>query len=49
MRLKMSAPDGRSVLEEVKPGDFHWVNAVVTHSLENGGTSQAEIVEFELK
>ena len=49
MRLKMSAPDGRSLSEEVKPGDVHWVNAVVTHSLENGGTAQAEIVEFELK
>ena len=33
MHLKMTAPDGRSLLEEVKPGDFHWDDAKVTHAL----------------
>jgi quercetin dioxygenase-like cupin family protein len=49
MKLKMSAPDGRSLSEEVKPGDFHWVDAKVTHSLANEGGSAGEIVEVELK
>ena len=49
MRLKMSAPDGQSLSEEVKAGDFHWVNVPVTHSLSNAGTSEGQIVEFELK
>jgi len=48
-KLKMSAPDGRSLSEEVKPGDFHWVDAKVTHSLANEGGSAGEIVELELK
>lgn len=49
MRLKMTAPDGRSLSEEVKPGDFHWVDAKVTHSLANDGGAQGQIVEIELK
>ena len=49
MKLKMAAPDGRSLSEEVKPGDFHWIEANVTHALANEGASEAEIVEFELK
>ena len=48
-KLKMSAPDGRSLSEEVKPGDFHWIDAKVTHSLANEGNSAGEIVEIELK
>ena len=48
-KLKMSAPDGRSLSEEVKPGDFHWVDAKVTHSLANEGNTPGEIVEIELK
>jgi quercetin dioxygenase-like cupin family protein len=49
MQLKMTAPDGRSITEEVKAGDFHWVDAKVTHSLANAGTEPGEIVEIELK
>ncbi len=49
MHLKMSAPDGRSLSEDVKPGDLHWVNARVTHSLSNEGATDGQIVEFELK
>ena len=49
MKLKMTAPDGRSLSEEVKPGDIHWVDAKVTHALMNEGASAGEIVEFELK
>jgi len=49
MTLKMTAPDGRSLSEEVKPGDFHWIDAKVTHSLANEGNEEGVIVEFELK
>ncbi len=49
MRLKMTAPDGRSRSEEVKAGDFHWVNVAVTHALGNEGTAEGQIVEIELK
>jgi len=49
LRLKMTTKVGESQSEEVKPGDFHWVNANVTHSLANKGTIQGQIVEIELK
>jgi quercetin dioxygenase-like cupin family protein len=49
MQLKMTAPDGQSLSEEVKAGDFHWVNVSVTHSLGNAGSTEGQIVEFELK
>jgi quercetin dioxygenase-like cupin family protein len=49
MQLKMSSPDGQSVTHEVKAGDFHWVDAQVTHVLANDGTTAGEIIEFELK
>jgi quercetin dioxygenase-like cupin family protein len=47
--LKMTAPDGQSSTHEIKPGDFHWVTAKVTHTLANAGTSEGQIVEIELK
>jgi quercetin dioxygenase-like cupin family protein len=47
--LKMAAANGQSLTHEVKPGDFHWVDAKVTHSLSNEGSSEAQIVEIELK
>jgi quercetin dioxygenase-like cupin family protein len=49
MQLKMTAPDGRSLEEAVKSGDFHWVTVPVTHSLGNQGSAEGQIVEFELK
>ena len=49
MQLKMTAPDGRSRTEHVKAGDFHWVDAKVTHALTNAGTEPGEIVEMEMK
>jgi quercetin dioxygenase-like cupin family protein len=49
MPLKMTAPDGQSFAHEVKSGDFHWVDAKVTHSLTNEGATEAQIVEIELK
>jgi quercetin dioxygenase-like cupin family protein len=49
MQLKMTAPDGQSLSEVVRAGDFHWVNVPVTHSLGNTGASAGQIVEFELK
>jgi len=47
--LKMTSPDGRSFADDVKPGDFHWVGSKITHALSNEGTTEAEIVEIELK
>jgi quercetin dioxygenase-like cupin family protein len=47
--LKMTAPDGQSTAHEVKPGEFHWVNTKVTHSLANVGSTEGQIVEIELK
>ena len=49
MQLKMTAPDGQSRAETVTPGDFHWVDAPVTHVLANEGSTPGTIVEFELK
>jgi quercetin dioxygenase-like cupin family protein len=49
MSLKMTAPDERSLSEDVKFGDFHWIDAKVTHSLANAGGEQGQIVEIELK
>jgi quercetin dioxygenase-like cupin family protein len=47
--LKMTAPDGSSATHEVKAGDFHWVDAKVTHALSNEGPVEAQIVEIEMK
>lgn len=49
MQLKMTAPDGRALAETVKAGDFHWIEAKVTHSLANAGTAPGELVEIEMK
>jgi quercetin dioxygenase-like cupin family protein len=49
MQLKMTTPDGQSRAESVKAGDFHWVDAQVTHVLSNEGTTPGTIVELELK
>ncbi len=47
--LKMTAADGQSFTHELKPGDFHWVEAKVTHSLANAGSSEGQILEIEMK
>jgi len=47
--LKMTDPEGKSFTHEVKPGDIHWVDAKVTHTLANEGTEPGQIVEIELK
>ncbi len=49
MKLKMTSPDGQSLAHEINAGDFHWVDAPVTHVLANDGTSAGEIIELELK
>ena len=49
MQLKMTAPDGQSFSERVKPGDFQWVDSKVTHTLTNEGEAKGQIVEIELK
>jgi quercetin dioxygenase-like cupin family protein len=47
--LRMTDPEGKSFSHEVKAGDFHWVDAKVTHALANEGTTVGQIVEIELK
>jgi quercetin dioxygenase-like cupin family protein len=47
--LKMTAPDGASLVHELKRGDFHWVDTKVTHTLGNAGTAAGQILEIELK
>jgi quercetin dioxygenase-like cupin family protein len=47
--LKMTDPEGKSFSHEVKAGDIHWVDAKVTHSLSNAGTTEGQIIEVELK
>ncbi len=49
LMLKMTDPEGKSFTHEVKAGDVHWVDAKVTHSLANEGTTEGQIVEIELK
>lgn len=49
LHLKMIAPGGKSLSEAVKPGDFHWVDAKVTHALANEGSDEGQIVEVEMK
>jgi quercetin dioxygenase-like cupin family protein len=47
--LTITSPGGRSSVEEMKLGDFRWVDSQVTHSLSNAGSSEAKILEIELK
>ncbi len=49
LMLKMTDPEGKSFAHEIKAGDFHWIDARVTHSLTNEGKTAGEIVEIELK
>ncbi len=49
MVLTMTSSDGKSFSHEVKPGEFHWIDAKVTHTLANGGSTAGQIVEIELK
>jgi len=49
LMLRMTDPEGKSLTHEVKAGDVHWVDAKVTHSLANEGTTVGQIVEVELK
>lgn len=49
MMLKMTSPDGKSMAHDVKAGEFHWVDAAVTHALTNAGAAEGQIVEIELK
>ncbi len=46
--LKMTDPEGKSFTHEVQTGDIHWVDAKVTHSLANEGSTVGQIVEIEL-
>jgi quercetin dioxygenase-like cupin family protein len=49
MKLRMIAPDGQSMTHEVEAGDFHWIDAKVTHTLTNDGSTPGEIIELEMK
>jgi quercetin dioxygenase-like cupin family protein len=48
-QLKMSSPDGQSFTHEVQPGDFHWVDTKIIHSLSTKENITACIIEIELK
>ena len=47
--LTMTSPDGQSNTHKVGAGDFHFVDAKVTHTLKNADTTSGQIVEVELK
>ncbi|HXX17568.1 MAG TPA: cupin domain-containing protein [Candidatus Eremiobacteraceae bacterium] len=49
MTLKMTGADGQTMTHQVQAGDFHWIDAQVTHSLANEGTEPGQIIEVELK
>jgi quercetin dioxygenase-like cupin family protein len=49
MDLKMTAPDGQASAHPVKPGDLHWVDQKVTHTLTNQSSEKGVIIEVELK
>lgn len=49
MNLKMSSPDGQTATHEVAVGDFHYIDAKITHNLSNAGTTAGRIIEVELK
>jgi len=49
VQLKMTAPDGQSFSHEIQPGDFHWIDSKVTHTLTNEDAAEGQIVEVELK
>ena len=49
MQLKMTSPDGKSLAHEIKPGEFHWVDSKVTHTLTNESAAEGQIIEIELK
>jgi hypothetical protein len=36
-------PKGQSFIEKVKPGDFHWVDSTITHTLTNEGAFEGQI------
>ena len=49
MQLLMKAPDGASMEHPIRAGDFHWIDAQVTHTLTNTGKESGTIIEVELK
>jgi quercetin dioxygenase-like cupin family protein len=49
MNLKMSSPDGQTASHEVAAGDFHYIDAKITHNLSNVGSAPGQIIEVELK
>jgi len=49
VRLKTTAQDGTSTIDDVKAGDVRWVNSKAVHTLTNAGSSDGQIVEIEMK
>ena len=49
LRLKTTAPDGTSTVDDVKAGDVRWVNSKAVHTLTNAGSSDGQIVAIEMK
>jgi hypothetical protein len=49
LRLKTTAPDGSSTIEDVTAGDCRWVDSKAAHTLMNAGSAEGQIVEIEMK
>jgi len=49
INLAMTSPDGQSAVQGAGPGDFRFVDAKVTHTIGNAGTTPGQIIEVELK
>lgn len=49
LRLKTTAPDGTTTIEDVKAGDVRWINSKAVHTLTNAGSIDGQIVEIEMK
>lgn len=49
LRLKTTAPDGTSSIEEVMAGDCRWMSTKGVHTLTNAGGTEGQIAEIEMK
>src|SRR6185369_4472638 len=47
-KVRVTTPDGKSVIRDIKGGTANWYEAV-THAVENVGTTEFREVQIELK
>jgi quercetin dioxygenase-like cupin family protein len=47
-RVRVTTPDGKSVVQDRKAGQVSWSNGV-THAVENVGTTDQHVIVIELK